>query len=158
MKDELSLRLVRSSDLDFLRRVYASTRIDELRQVDWSSEQKDFFIGMQFEAQHKYYRENYKKAEFLIVIKGDTQVGRLYVDRRPDDIRIMDLALLPEFRGEKIGTKILENLLEEGNKKRIKVSFHVERHNRAIRLYKRLGFEKVGTDGVYFLMERDPAK
>ena len=84
-------------------------------------------------------------------------MGRLYLGRRQDDIRIVDIALLTEFRRQKIGSKIMEALMAEADEKNVTLSLHVEPNNPALGLYHRLGFEKKDATGVYFFMERSPS-
>ena len=85
-------------------------------------------------------------------------LGRLYVHRGETDIRIVDIALLPEHRGRGIGSHLLRAILDEAAKRGRTVSIHVERFNPALRLYERLGFAHVADTGVYYLMEwRPPA-
>ena len=108
---------------------------------------------MQFEAQRKFYENEYPGAEFQIILVAGRPAGRLYVHRREQDIRIMDLALLPEFRGRGIGTALLQEILAEGRRTARSVTIHVESFNPAQRLYARLGFERVGSNGVYHLLE-----
>ena len=107
------LRPARAEDREFLLRVYASTREEELRLVDWSDEQKAAFVRQQFEAQDAYYREHYDPATFDVIEADGTPAGRLYVARWEDEIRIIDIALLPEHRRRGIGTALLRALLDE---------------------------------------------
>ena len=144
-------------DLGFLSCVYASTRADEMAMVvDWSEEEKSAFLEMQFQAQHTYYQEHYADAEFLIVKEGDRPIGRLYIDRWDDEFRIIDIALLDTARNKGIGTAILSAIQELARTETLAVRIHVEHNNPALRLYHRLGFQKIGEVGVYFLMEWKP--
>ena len=152
----ITLRPVGSSDRDFLLQVYAATREEELRLVDWSPDQKAAFVRMQFEAQDAYYREHYHPATFDVIEIDGEPVGRLYVARWEDEIRIIDVALLPEHRGGGIGTTLIRGLLDEAAATGRRLSIHVESHNRAQRLYERLGFEEVAEHGLYRLMEATP--
>lgn len=152
----ISLRPAGSSDRDFLLRVYASTREEELRLVDWSADQKAAFVRMQFEAQDAHYREHYQPATFDVVEVDGEPVGRLYVARGEDEIRIVDVALLPEHRGRGIGTALLRARLGEAATAGKRLTIHVEKHNPARRLYERLGFRESADDGVYVLMEATP--
>jgi ribosomal protein S18 acetylase RimI-like enzyme len=147
------LRPARADDRDFLLRVYASTREEELRLVDWSDEQKAAFVGMQFEAQDSYYREHYHPVTFDVVEIDGEPVGRLYVARWEDEMRIIDIALLPEYRGRGIGTALLRELLDEAAAGAKRLSIHVEVNNPARQLYERLGFVQVEERGVYLLMQ-----
>ena len=152
----ITLRPVSSSDRDFLLQVYASTREEELRLVDWSADQKAAFVRMQFEAQDAYYREHYHPATFDVVEVDGEAVGRLYVVRWEDEIRIIDIALLPEHRGRGVGTSVIQALLDEAAAFGKRLSIHVEKHNPARRLYERLGFAEAGEHGLYLLMEVTP--
>lgn len=151
------LRPARAEDRDFLLRVYASTREEELRLVDWSDEQKAAFVQQQFESQDAYYREHYDPATFDVIEVDGEPIGRLYVARWEEEIRIIDIALVPEHRGRGIGTVLLRDLLDEGARTGKRVSIHVERDNPALRLYERLGFAPVEDRGVYLLLEAAPA-
>ena len=147
------LQSVRPEDEAFLFQVYASTRAEELAQVSWSEEQREAFLRQQFVAQDKHYRANYPGAEFQIIQADGEAAGRLYVHRRENEIRIMDIALLPDYQRRGIGTMLLEKILAEGADSGKKVSIHVEAFNPALHWYERLGFKKVAIHGVYHLME-----
>ena len=151
------LRPTRADDRDFLRRVYASTREEELRLVDWTDEQKAAFVEQQFEAQDAYYREHYFPATFDVIDVEGEPVGRLYVARWEDEIRIIDIALLAEHRGRGTGTALLRELLDEAGRAGKRLSIHVEKNNPALRLYERLGFMPIEDRGVYLLLEATPA-
>jgi len=149
----IRLRPVIPADEEFLARVYASSRADELAVTGWSEELKADFCRRQFDAQSAYYAENYPGASFQIIERDGWPVGRLYVDRWEKEIRIVDITLLPEFRGSGIGTKLLRELQEEARAAGKSLTIHVERFNRALELYQRLGFEQIEDKGVYLLME-----
>ena len=152
----ITLRPVGPSDRDFLLQVYASTREDELRLVDWSEDQKEAFVRMQFEAQDAYYREHYHPATFDVIEVDGEALGRLYVARWENEIRIVDITLLSEHRGRGIGTALLRELLEEAAGAGKRLSIHVEKHNPARRFYERLGFSEAADHGLYLLMEVRP--
>ena len=152
----ITFRPIRPEDEAFLYQVYASTREDELAQVPWDEGEKETFLRMQFNAQHKYYQEQFLNAEFQIILLDDRPIGRLYVDRRPDEIRLIDIALLPGERNGGIGTLLLKELLVEAAWVGKPVRIHVERFNPALRLYEQLGFSRIDDQGVYHLMEWSP--
>src|SRR5947209_5408468 len=108
----ISLRRIKPEDDPFLARVYASTRAEELAVTGWSDEEKAVFCRRQFDAQAAHYRENYPGASFQVIESDARPIGRVYVARWEKEIRIVDIALLPEFRGSGIGTKLLRELQE----------------------------------------------
>ena len=100
----LELRWIEERDLPFLAELYASTRREEVARTGWSEEERERFLAWQFEAQHKHYREHYPECEFLVIeekaLGRTVPVGRLYLDRWEEEIRLVDVALLPEHRGK----------------------------------------------------------
>jgi ribosomal protein S18 acetylase RimI-like enzyme len=156
LPDAIRLRPIADADLPFLERVYASTRTTELAQTDWSEEQKASFLGFQFRAQHQHYLAHYHGALYFVVEQAGVPVGRLYLHWRADDLRIMEIALLPEARGQALGRTLLAALMARAALDGRSVSIHVEQMNPAMRLYLRLGFRKIGEHGIYHLMEWRP--
>ena len=152
----VALRPVRDDDREFLYRVYASTREEELAVVPWREEQKEEFLRMQFRAQDVHYRQHYGDARYDVILLDGEPVGRLYVDRRDDEIRIIDIALLTGHRRKGIGGSLVRELLDEAAAADKPVTIHVEHYNPAMSLYTRLGFTKIGDTGVYDLMEWRP--
>lgn len=160
--ENITLRDIQESDLSILCKIYGSTRTEELENgTDWSDEQKNIFIEHQFSAQHEYYQKNYLGAKFYIIEKENTTVGRLYIDFffEQKGVRIIDITLLPDWRGKNIGSSILKEILQKAAKADRNVTIHVESFNPAMELYKRLGFTKISeTNGVYHLMEWIPQR
>jgi ribosomal protein S18 acetylase RimI-like enzyme len=149
----VSLRPVTDADREFLLTLYGSIRDEELSQVAWVEGQREAFLRMQFDLQDTQYRVDNPEGSFDVIEIGGRRAGRLYVDRRVDEIRIVDIALLPEFRGVGVGGRLIGGILDEARGSRRKASIHVEIHNRAMSLYTRLGFAPVAEHGVYRLME-----
>ena len=150
----VGLRPEREDDRDFLQRLFAATRVDEPALIGWSDEQRKAFLAQQFHAQSVHYAAHYSAASFELVIVDGGPAGRLVVDRREDEFGLIDIALLPEHRGRGIGTRLIQSLLHEASQRGAKVTLHVERFNRAARLYERLGFAVLEDTGVYLRMER----
>lgn len=140
------------TDRPFLAEVYASTRSDEMAMVPWTPEQKAEFLAMQFDAQWAHYEQYYPEAAFLVIERDGEAIGRLYVDRASEEICLIDIALLPEARGNGLGTRMVEEILDEARAVGKPVEIHVERFNPAMRLYERLGFVPSGENGVYYRM------
>lgn len=148
-----SLRPVTAADNKFLLMVYASTRAEELAAVAWTDDEKESFVRQQFEAQAAHYEQQYPEASFDVVVVDGQPAGRLYVDRWPAEIRIVDITLLPAYRNAGTGTSLLRQLMAEAEASGRTLSIHVERFNPAMGLYTRLGFRPIGEHGVHVLME-----
>lgn len=154
--EEVALRAARDGDRTFLAQVYASTRAEEMSRLPWTDEQKAAFVAHQFEAQDAHYRAHYAGATFDVIEVDGEPAGRLYVHRGPSEIRIVDIALTPAYRGRGLGTALLQRLIAEAADGGRTLSIHVEMSNPARRLYERLGFRPTGEHGPYVLMERPP--
>ena len=125
MSLNISLRPITEQDMGFLYRVYASTRESEMSLLDWSSQQKHDFLAMQFRAQHVYYQEHYADADFDLVLLDGEPIGRLYLHRRADEVRIIDIALLTEHRGRGIGSFLMHRILDEAEGANLPVAPHL---------------------------------
>jgi len=134
--------------------LYASVRWDELEVTDWPEEAKHAFLASQFHLQTRQYTANYPALERWIIESSGHPIGRLYVLRTASELRVVDIALLPEWRGQGIGTRLLEDLACQADRLALPLRLHVEQNNPALRLYRRLGFEPLDTGGVYWLLER----
>ncbi len=152
----VSYRPFVEADLPFLALIYASTRAEEVASTGWPLEMQLQFLSHQFDAQHRHYQRHYPDAEWLVIERGGKPIGRLYLEEWPSQIRLIDIALLPEARGAGVGSAILADLQEMAAAAGKALSIHVERNNPAMSLYLRLGFAKVDEHGVYDLMEWRP--
>jgi ribosomal protein S18 acetylase RimI-like enzyme len=153
----IALRAEQAEDRPFLEGLYASTRSEEMAMAPWSEEQKRAFLAMQFDMQHRSYRQVYPDARYDVIQRAGEPVGRLYVSRRPEELRILDIALVSEVRGRGIGGALIAELLAEARGARQVVLLSVESNNRACALYKRFGFRVYEKTDFYFHMEWDPS-
>ncbi|HEY6759902.1 MAG TPA: GNAT family N-acetyltransferase [Baekduia sp.] len=155
MSDEpITLRPAGPDDAAFFAALYASTREEELAPTPFTREEKDAFLAQQFAAQSAHYARVNPDASFDVVLVDGARAGRLIVDERPGEIGIVDISLLPAYRGRGIGTRLLTPILERAEATGRAVGIHVERMNPALALYERLGFRAVSDDGVYYKMVR----
>jgi ribosomal protein S18 acetylase RimI-like enzyme len=151
--DRITRRPETDQDDDFLRALYASTRAHEMAVTGWTAAQQDGFLRSQFDLQRHHYRAHYPSATFDILLLDAVRVGRIYVHRAHDEIRVMDVALVPDARGRGIGTRLVEWLLAAAVERNAAVTLNVEPHNQARRLYERFGFRVVEEDSANLLME-----
>ena len=153
----IALRPFVESDLLFLFHVYAASRDREMALLThWSDAEKEAFLQDQFRLQHSHYQTHYPDARFDLILDQSNAIGRLYVAELKSEIRLMDIALLPEYRGQGIGSALMQELMERAAASGKLVSLHVEEYNPARRLYERLGFQMVGDAGLYKLMHWMP--
>lgn len=149
----ISLRQALSGDEELLYSIYASTRTAEMELIDWNAAQKEAFLRMQFHAQRQQYQFTYPDALNQIIEFNGVPAGRLILDRSANETVLVDIALLPAFRNQGLGTTLLHSLQAEGKK----IILHVIKSNPAANLYQRLGFVFVGEEALYSMMEWSPA-
>ena len=148
-----SLRDSTEADRQLLFEVYAHTRAAELAAAPWTTEQKHAFVVHQFLAQDADYRARWPHGRFLVVEAGGEPVGRLYLGETAEEVRVIDVALLPRHCGRGIGTAIMRDVLADAARRGLAVVLHVEHWNPARRLYERLGFTEAGRGDVHVRME-----
>ena len=149
------LQPVSAGDSEFLFQLFAGTRADELAGLDWSAEQKQAFLKMQFNAQSESYRIQFPQAVHYLILRAGTRIGHLIVDRS-DCLRLVDIALLPAYRHAGIGTALLRDLQTQAASSHQPIQLAVDRNNPARRLYERLGFSTIATGTFYLEMEWQP--
>ena len=108
---------------------------------------------MQFAAQSPYYREHYpdtaSTSSSSMASRSDGSMSPAW----SDEIRIVDIALLPACCNRGMGTTLVRGLQAEAAAAGKPLRIHVERFNPALRLYERLGFRQIDDRGVYLFME-----
>jgi RimJ/RimL family protein N-acetyltransferase len=149
----ITLRPVGPDDHNFLLEIYASTRAEELALVPWTREQRDIFVRSQFAAQQEHYVQKYPAASHDIILFEGRQVGRLYVARLDQEIRIVDITLLPRERNAGIGSHLIRQLLDEANRSGKVTRIYVEEFNPSLRLFDRLGFSPSEQHGIHLLLQ-----
>lgn len=154
--EDFALRPACPGDEGFLYELYCGTRIEEISAWGWNAAQQEAFLRLQFNAQRQHYDLTYEGADHNLILLGDKPIGRILVFESEREYVLVDIALLRERRCGGIGTSVIQALLGRAKQTGRAVHLHVERNNRARRLYERLGFEIVGDTGVYFKMEWQP--
>ena len=153
----VSVRPVTKRDRKFLARLFASTRAEDPAAEQSSEQQREAFLAQQFHAQSVRYAEQFPDASFDLVLVDGQPAGQLIVARLVGELKLIDISLLPEHRGRGIGTALIRPLLDEASENEARVTIQVERSNRALRLYERLGFVAVENTGAYLKLERPAA-
>jgi GNAT superfamily N-acetyltransferase len=153
----VQLRPVTASDDEFLLSVYASTREDELAQAEWAEGQKEQFLRWQLDLQRREYEARFPDAAYDIILVDQQPAGRIWVGSDDEQIRLLDIALLPQFQNQGVGTVLVRHLIEEAARQG-KVLRHMVfvLNNNAERFYERLGFKQIEDFGAYKHMEWRP--
>lgn len=154
---DIHLRPEAVGDETFLFQVYASTREEELALTNWDGPTRAAFLNHQFTAMRRGYKSMFPDGEFMVVLNGGRPVGRIVVARDAKNIRLVDMALLPDSRGKKIGSLLLQRLQREAVEAKIPITLQVFQDNRALRFYQRLGFQITKQEGPYFHMLWQPS-
>ncbi len=147
--ERLGLREETAQDVAFVTALYADTRWEELRPVDWPEAAKRDFLAQQSRLQSAHYREHYPGAELLLILRDDVPIGRLYLRAGASEVRLMDIALLSTECGHGIGGALVRALQAHVQQRGQQLTLHVEPANPAQRLYQRLGFRLIENRGVY---------
>jgi GNAT superfamily N-acetyltransferase len=155
--ESLELRPVTLSDDQFLLSVYESTRKDELDQVEWPEGQREAFVRWQFELQRREYDARFPDADYSIILVNGEAAGRIWIGHDDEQIRLLDIALLPQFQNRGAGTELLRRLIDQAAQTG-KVLRHMVfvLNNDAHRFYERLGFVAIEDLGAYKHMEWRP--
>ena len=150
----LSLKKVTAADEEFLLSVYASTRAAELDQATWADGQREAFLKWQFKMQREQYEARFPDAEYRVIEVDNQPAGRVWVGENEAEIRLLDIALLPEFQNRGIGNLLLQRLIERARRTGKPLRHMVFMLNSdAHRFYERLGFVMIEDLGAYRHME-----
>ncbi|HET9526146.1 MAG TPA: GNAT family N-acetyltransferase [Pyrinomonadaceae bacterium] len=154
---DVSLRPVTPADREFLVAVYGGTRAQELAQVAWDEGQKEAFVRWQFERQEEEYKQRYPDARYSVILVDGVPAGRIWVGVDDKQIRLLDIAIVPQFQNRGVGTQLLRQLMTEATQanKPLRHMVFVLNDN-AHRFYERLGFVTIEDLGGYKHMEWDP--
>jgi len=150
----VSLRPVTDADQEFLVGVYAGTRADELAQTNWDDSQKDAFIRWQYQMQKQEYETRYPNARYDVILVDGVPAGRMWVGSDDAQIRLLDIAVIPEFQNRGVGSYLLRQLIDEATRENKPLRHMVFVLNQdAFRFYERLGFKTIEDVGGYLHME-----
>lgn len=148
------LRRAGREDLPFLLVLYRSFRMAELIYAPWTLQQKHAFLDDQFRLQHQHFVTVFAGADFMILERDSEPIGRLYLDASSPLWLLVDIGLLPAWRGKGIGRALLENVQQEARVSgAASIRLHVAQNNPAARrLYERSGFVATGDEGYHTAM------
>lgn len=152
LPDGLSVRPANGKDQVFLEALYQSTR-DDLGLMDVSAEQKAELMEMQFRAQTQGYGDAYPNAMYFIIEKHLEAIGKATLDFGPNEVRLIDLALIPAARGKGLGAAVVQAFQQASAAVAVPMTLTVLQENTVAKvLYQRLGFVTTAVQQPYELM------
>ena len=156
MQDAPALRAAAPADEAFLRTLYRETRAAEFAALGWSEAQVRSLLDAQFDAQAAGYRARHARAERAIACDADQPVGSLVTALDDEALLLLDLALLPAWRGRGWGSQLLRGVQRRAAAAGVQVRLHVAMGNPALAWYRRHGFVVTGEEGVHVAMAWTP--
>ncbi len=156
LENRVTLRNATPEDMEFLASLYSNTRQQEVAAWGWTQAQQEIFLRMQFDAQCRSYRAGFPDAIDHIVCLDGVAVGRMLLSHETAGLHLVDIALFEACKNQGVGTGLLRRLLRDCKAQGTPVRLQVMQGNRAIRLYRRLGFIETSSDPMYVQMEWTP--
>jgi ribosomal protein S18 acetylase RimI-like enzyme len=141
---QLALRPALENDRAYVERVYFETQrwlIEAL--LGWRDD----------DVESERFADQYDAANTSIIVVDGEDAGWLTVQRGAD-IYVQSIYLVAKYQRHGIGTRLLQQLLDEGNERGTVVRLDTASINPARRLYERLGFTVVREDGFKVYMQR----
>jgi GNAT superfamily N-acetyltransferase len=155
--EKLILRPVTPADEEFLIALYGGTREAELAQAEWAEGQQEQFVRWQYGLQRREYESRFPDADYRVIVINDRPAGRIWVGSDDEQIRLLDIAIMPEFQNRGVGTLLLRRLIDEASQaKKLLRHMVFVLNNDAHRFYERLGFAVIEDFGAYKHMEWRP--
>lgn len=136
----VTTRPMHDDDAMLLFELYASARTEELSRTGWATPQQRSFFRMQAQIQEKHYSRHYDHLDRRTICINGFSAGRLLVDRPASGYTVVDIGLLPTFRGRGVGTLLLHWILEESEAAQVPLTIELAKDSPALRLVERLGF------------------
>lgn len=149
----VALRPETEADAPFRLALFRASRGPGWDQIPLPAEMLVKVMEQQFNAQIQGYQTAYPRARLEIVTVGGEPVGRLATDRSAEVLHLIDIAVVPERRGQGIGGTVLRSLMDEAAAAGTPVTLQVARDNLAAqRLYHRLGFALAAADETHLTL------
>ncbi|MBF0296435.1 MAG: GNAT family N-acetyltransferase [Magnetococcales bacterium] len=136
----------------FLATLHRQSR-DDLWLIDGPEEFIRMVIDQQRDMQTTGYEKNHPDAMDLVIEKLGVSIGRVRVSFMEREVRVLEIALLPEARQKGFGTAVLRALQQAATRVMTPLTLCVMRHNPAARtFYHTLGFRQAASHPMFDLL------
>jgi ribosomal protein S18 acetylase RimI-like enzyme len=136
----IHLRQVRAEDEAFLFALFRTSREAEFAPLPQA--QREALLRFQYQAQGRDYTARFPRSEDFIIECCGQMAGRLLLNREANELRVVDIAIVPELQRRGIASSVLKSLMSEAEATRIALRLSVWHNNPALALYQRLGFRQ----------------
>jgi ribosomal protein S18 acetylase RimI-like enzyme len=145
------LRRERAEDEVFLFALFCATREAEFSALP--QPQRETLLRFQYQAQSRDYAARFPHAEHFIVESSGRAAGRLLLNREANELRVVDIAVVPEMRGQGIASAVLKSLISEVQGAGMALRLSVWHSNPALGLYQGLGFYETARSATHLELE-----
>ena len=143
----VSRRPAARSDTEFARRVHHRAYHDVVVAQ---------FGGWDAAAQDRFFESDWDRPGFEVIAHEGVPCGYTCIEDREEDIHVRELALLPDFQAKGIGTSIVQATVERAAERNVPIRLAALRKNRAIDMYRRLGFQETSRTDTHVPLEWQP--
>jgi ribosomal protein S18 acetylase RimI-like enzyme len=143
-------------DEPFLYQLAYDNFYEKLFAHTWAPNVRGPLLKLQVDGQRTSYAFEFPNADYGIIEYDGRNIGRLIVDRRPDQHYLVDILIAREYRKKGIGTWLMRALCTEAEMMQKPLRLSVLTNNPAKALYERLGFRMIEDREITWLMERVP--
>jgi ribosomal protein S18 acetylase RimI-like enzyme len=103
------------------------------------------------QAQDVFFNNDWHPNRCEIVLWDGQPCGYISVEKHEDCIDVRELVIVPQFQGRGIGTWVIRAAMDSGRASNLPVKLGALHSNRAIELYRRLGFQATERTSTYTL-------
>lgn len=152
----LTLRSKTDNDIDFLLSLYETSREEEMQHINWKNDaERTFFFRHQYNAQQMHFDSNYDNLTYDILVYDNEDIGRLVLNRTPENIHCIDIIIMPHFRKMGIGSIVMQWIEDELNKKNSTATLFFEKTKPHLEeIYEKYGFVTIEDLGTHKYMKR----
>jgi len=102
--------------------------------------------------QHERFWTSFNPSRYQVIVVDNHDVGAIAVEHRPGETFLADIEIVPERRGQGLGTAVLRDFIADAELRGVPASLQVLKINPARRLYERIGFQVIGETDTHYLM------